>query len=173
MQAQSALTLHAPVSLLEKTPAILEIFLRDLPADLVQWKPAPDRWSIREVLAHLVVIEQLYESRARRIVMEDNPALTKYVATGESEVRKKSADEHLEQLVTMRRAFVFYLHSVPSASGSRIGQHPALGQINLSQMLHELANHDLGHLRQMAEIYRGYAFYPHVGPFQRYSRPQP
>jgi hypothetical protein len=167
MQAQSALTLHAPVSLLEKTPAILETLLRDLPTELVQWKPATEHWSVLEVLAHLVVIEQLYESRARRIIMEDNPSLTKYVPAEESEIQKKSAADHLEQFVALRRAFVFFLHSIPSAAGSRIGQ------INLSQMLHELANHDLGHFRQIAELYRAYAFYPYAGPFQKYSRPQP
>jgi DinB superfamily len=173
MQAQIALTLHAPISMLEKTPAILDTLLRDLSADLLQWKPAPERWSIVEVLAHLVVIEQLYETRVRRIINEDSPTLTKYVAPHESEVRKKSTEEYLEEFIALRRAFVFFLHAVPSAVGSRTAEHPVLGMINLSEMLHELANHDLGHLRQIAELYRAYAFYPYAGPFQRYSRPQP
>lgn len=173
MQAQIALTLHAPISMLEKTPAILETLLRDLSTDLLQWKPAPERWSIAEVLAHLVVIEQLYETRARRIINEHSPTLTKYVPPDELEVRKKSAEEHLEEFVALRRAFVFFLHAVPTAVGSRTAEHPVLGMINLSELLHELANHDLGHLRQIAELYRAYAFYPYAGPFQRYSRPQP
>jgi hypothetical protein len=40
-------------------------------------------------------------------------------------------------------------------------------------MLHELANHDLGHLRQIAELDRAHSFYPHAGPFQKYSNPKP
>jgi hypothetical protein len=68
---------------------------------------------------------------------------------------------------------VFYLHSIPSAAGARTGQHAELGSVSLSQMLHELANHDLGHFRQIAELYRAYSFYPHVGPFQKYSNPKP
>lgn len=48
-----------------------------------------------------------------------------------------------------------------------------LGTVTLSQMLHELANHDLGHLTQIAELYRAHTFYPHVGPFQKYSNPRP
>lgn len=173
MQAVALATLQRPVSLLEKTPALLEILLRDLPLPLLEWKPAADRWSIVEVIAHLVVIEQLYEGRARRIIMEENPTLTKYVPAGEAEIQKKSAAEHLEKFVALRRAFVFYLHSVPSGDGARTGQHPGLGTITLSQMLHELANHDLGHLRQIAELYRAEAFYPYVGPFEKYSQPRP
>jgi len=45
MQPLSPATLQAPTSMLEKTPALLEILLRDLPEDTLQWKPAPDRWS--------------------------------------------------------------------------------------------------------------------------------
>jgi hypothetical protein len=48
-----------------------------------------------------------------------------------------------------------------------------MGTITLSQMLHELANHDLGHIRQVAELYRAYCFYPHAGPFRKYSQPKP
>ena len=173
MQPLSPAPIQAPISLLEKTPGLLELLLRDLPQEVLQWKPAADRWSIAEVLGHMVVIEKLYEQRARRIVLEDAPTITKYEALPEAELQKKSLRQYLEEFVPLRRAFVFYLHSVPSAAGARTGQHAELGTITLSQMLHELANHDLGHLRQIAELYRAHAFYPHTGPFQKYSNPKP
>jgi hypothetical protein len=173
MQPLSPAPIHVAVSLLEKTPAILELLLRDLPTPVLEWKPAADRWSISEVLGHLVIIEQLYEQRARRIVLEDSPTLPKYVPPDESELQKKSARQYLDEFVPLRRAFAFYLHSVPAAAAGRVGQHAELGTISLSQMLHELANHDLGHLRQIAELYRSHSFYPYAGPFQKYSNPRP
>lgn len=173
MQPAALAPIQAPISLLEKTPGLLELLLRDLPQELLQWKPALDRWSIAEVLGHMAVIEQLYEQRARRIVIEDSPALTPYVAPPESELLRTPARQHLEKFAALRRAFVFYLHSIPSKAAARTGQHQEMGTITLSEMLHELANHDLGHLRQIAELYRAHAFYPHAGPFQRYSHPKP
>jgi hypothetical protein len=173
MQPPSPAPIQAPVSMLEKTPGLLELLLRDVSAEVLQWKPAADRWSITEVLAHLLMIEQLYEQRARRIVTEESPALARYAPPAESEVPKKAARQYLEELVTLRRAFVFFLHSVPSAAGARTGTHPEMGTITLSQMLHELANHDLGHIRQVAELYRACCFYPHAGPFRKYSQPKP
>jgi len=173
MQAPSPAPIQAPVSLLEKTPGLLELLLRDVPAEALEWKPAADRWSITEVLAHLLTIERLYEQRARRMVIEESPALVKYVSPAESDVPRKPPRQYLEELVALRRAFVFFLHSVPSAAGARTGNHPEMGVITLSQMLHELANHDLGHIRQIAELYRTYCFYPHAGPFQKYSNPKP
>jgi hypothetical protein len=173
MQPLSPAPIHAPVSMLEKTPGLLELLLRDLPVDVLDWKPAPERWSIAEVLAHIMMIEKLYEQRTRRIVLEEAPILPRYVPPPESEVKNKSARQHLEEFVPLRRAFAFYLHSVPAAAAGRIGHHAELGTISLSQMLHELANHDLGHLRQIAELYRAQSFYPHAGPFQKYSNPRP
>lgn len=173
MQPLSPAPIHVPVSMLEKTPTILELLLRDLSTPVLEWKPAADRWSISEVLGHLVMIEQLYEQRARRIVLEDSPTLAKYVPPPESEVQKKSARQYLDEFVPLRRAFAFYLHSVSASAAGRVGQHAELGTISLSQMLHELANHDLGHLRQIAELYRAQSFYPYAGPFQRYSNPRP
>jgi DinB superfamily len=173
MQPLSPAPIQAPISLLEKTPAVLEILLRDLPPETLQWKPATDRWSIAEVLEHMLTIEKLYEQRARRIVLEDSPSLSKYEVLPEAELQKKSLRRDLEEFVPLRRTFVFYLHSVPAHAATRTGRHAELGTINLSQMLHELANHDLGHLRQIAELYRAHAFYPFAGPFQKYSNPKP
>jgi len=173
MQPAAATSLQAPISLLEKTPAVLEILLRDLPPSLLGWKPAPDRWSIIEVLAHMTVIESLYNQRAKLIMLEHSPNLPRFVPHSAEEAHQKSAARHLEEFVALRRAFLVYLHSIPATAGSRTAHHYEMGSITLSQMLHELANHDLGHLRQIAELYRAHAFYPYAGPFQRYSHPVP
>lgn len=175
MQALSPASslLQPPVSLLEKTPAILELLLRDVPTDILDWKPAEARWSISEVLAHLLLIEQLYGDRAKRIVVDSNPALAKFEEPDQFQLRKKPGRQYLEDFVALRQAHFFFWHGIPSAAGSRTGVHPEMGAVTLLQLLNELANHDLGHLRQIAELYRAKAFYPHAGPFQRYSNPKP
>jgi hypothetical protein len=175
MQALSPASslLQPPVSLLEKTPAILETLLRDLPADILAWKPAPDRWSITEVLAHLLAIEQLYGDRAKRIVVDNNPALAKFEEPEGAQLRKKTGRQYLDEFAALRQAHYFFWHGIPSSAGNRTGIHPEMGAVTLLQLLNELANHDLGHLRQIAELYRAKAFYPHAGPFQRYSNPKP
>jgi DinB superfamily len=173
MQPLSPAPLHAPISMLEKTPAILELLLKDVSVEVLEWKPAADRWSITEVLGHMAMIEKLYEQRVRRMMLEESPALPKYEPPPEGEAQKRSARQYMEEFVPLRRAFSFYLHSIPSTAAGRTGLHVELGSISPSQMLHELANHDLGHLRQIAELYRAKCFYPHAGPFQKYSNPKP
>lgn len=173
MQPVSVVPIQSAVSLLEKTPGLLELLLRDVPQEVLEWKPVPERWSIIDVLSHMVAIERLYEQRSRRMVLDDSPTLPPYVEQETDKLARKTVRQQLEQFTGLRRAFTVYLHSIPSAAAARTGRHHEMGVITLSEMLHELANHDLGHLRQIAELYRARAFYPHAGPFQRFSNPKP
>jgi hypothetical protein len=176
MQHASASEIQPAIALLEKTPRLLETLLGDLPGERLHWKPAQDRWSISEVLAHLAALEQIYAERALRMVAEDAPALVKYDlagATARGEYSRGSAGENLALFTRTRRSSLALLVGLPASAGARTGVHSELGTITLVQMLNEWANHDLGHLRQIAELYRAHAFYPHCGPFMKYSNPQP
>lgn len=164
------------LALLEKTPVLLETLLRDLPEELLRWKPAPERWSVTEVLAHLAEIELLYADRTRRMVTEDTPTLERFdpgstVVAGDH--RRGTGNENLTAFLKARRATLVLLKSIPADSEDRLAMHAELGMITLGQMLNEWACHDLGHLRQIAELYRAHAFYPYAGPFRKYSNPKP
>jgi hypothetical protein len=173
MQTAPATAIQPAIALLEKTPVLLETLLRDLPAELLQWKPARDRWSISEVLAHLADIEQAYAERVRRIMVESSPALQRYDQARAANYSQGTAAQHLAQLLSTRRSVIPFLKAIPALAGTRVALHSELGTITLAQILHEWAGHDLGHLRQIAELYRAHAFYPHAGPFQKYSNPKP
>jgi DinB superfamily len=176
MQIAPSPDIQPAISMLEKTPSILDTLLRDLPRELLEWAPNPNRWSISQVLAHLADIEQVYGDRVRRITVEDSPALSKFEpvsAPGSGEYDQFLPSEHLARVIAMRTEILVLLKSLPSSAGSRIAMHSELGAITLSELLNEWAGHDLGHLRQIAELYRAHAFYPHSGPFQKYSNPKP
>lgn len=176
MQPASAIDIEPAVSLLGKTPQLLETLLGDLPADVLDWKPKPERWSVSEILAHLAALEQVYAERVRRIMAEDSPRLAKYDLDGakaRQEYSRGSADENLEHFTRLRRASLALLAGLPPSARARTAIHSELGVITLAHLLNEWANHDLGHLRQIEELYRAHAFHLHSGPFMKYSNPQP
>ncbi len=161
---------------LEQTPIILEKLLRTATQEELQWKPAPDRWSISEVLAHLSEVETVFRARAERMLKEDVPALASYdqtAADAAGTYLKGTAREHLKTFCHERDRTVSLLRYVPPESVNRAAQHSELGRITLENLLNEWAWHDLGHIRQIAEVYRARAFYPRMGPFQRYYTPKP
>lgn len=176
MQPAQATDSLPAVHLLEQTPIILEKLLQSAPADVLQWKPVADRWSISEVLAHLADIEQMFSERARRMTAERTPQFTAYdqeAAYAAGKYSGGTAREHLRKFCHERDRSVSLLRYLPAEAGTRTGQHNVLGTITLGEMLNEWASHDLGHIRQIAELYRARAFYPNSGPFQRYSNPKP
>jgi DinB family protein len=176
MQPASAAEIQPAISLLAKTPQLLETLLGGLPEELLQWKPKPDRWSVAEVLAHLAALEEVYSGRVRHIVAEDSPPLAKYDLDGakaRGEYSRGSGVENLQRFTRARRSSLAILTPLPVSAGSRTAVHSELGTITLAHLLNEWANHDLGHLRQIAELYRAHAFHPHSGPFMKYSNPQP
>jgi hypothetical protein len=176
MQPASASEMQPAIALLEKTPRLLETLLGDLSGSCCIWKPAPDRWSISEVLAHLAALEQVYAERALLMVAEDSPAIVKYDQAGAAargEYSRGSAGENMALFTRTRRSTLALLVGLPASAGARTGVHSELGTITLAQMLNEWANHDLGHLRQITELYRAHAFHPHSGPFMKYSNPKP
>jgi hypothetical protein len=56
------------------------------------------------------------------------------------------------------------LRGLPAEAGDRKARHLAAGEITLSQMLHEWALHDLGHVRQVAELVRARRYLAGAGP---------
>jgi hypothetical protein len=172
MQPSPSTTLRPALVLMEKTPQVLETMLGGAAPDVLRWKPRPDRWSISEVLSHLADCEDCLIERVRRMVLEDAPPMKEYEPPAEG-FSAGTPQEHLSRFAFTRRELIQFLRTLPPDIGSRTAQHSKLGLITLDQMINEWACHDLGHIRQIAELYRAAAFHPHSGPFAAYQTLNP
>jgi hypothetical protein len=155
------------LDLLDATPGILRGLMADLTEEDVRWKPAPDRFSVGEVLAHLSHSEgHCYRARLDRFLAEDNPEfegddaqfhLALYAAAD-----PEDAFDHFEE---QRDTNLEMLRGLTAEDGARRAMHREVGPITLSNMLHEWAMHDLGHIRQVAELVRARKHLAGAGPF--------
>jgi hypothetical protein len=59
------------------------------------------------------------------------------------------------------------LRDLSASAGDRRAIHKEYGEITLSQMLHEWALHDLGHIRQIAELVRARKYLGGAGSMGR------
>ncbi len=163
------------MSILEQTPTVLSNLLTNATRDALDWRPSPDRWSISMVLAHLADVEvHGFTSRFTAIASQDDPLLPVYdqMALFQEEKRFDGRAE-LAAFEHMRRETLAWLNQLPSSVEMRTGRHEQLGVISFGQLLHELAFHDLGHIRQVIELYRSCIFYPNMGVFQSYYKINP
>jgi DinB superfamily len=144
------------LDLLEATPDILRGLMCELSGEDAQWKPAPDRFSVAEVLAHLSHSEgQCYRLRVDRFMTEDMPEFEPDDAQMYLDLyRGRDAEAEFARFKEQREASLEYLRSLPAKAGERRALHKEAGEITLAQMLHEWALHDLAHIRQVAELVR-------------------
>ena len=144
------------LDLLEETPRILRGLMRELSDDDARWKPAADRFSVAEVLAHLSHSEgHCYRLRVDRFLAEQMPELEPDDAQMYLDLyRGRNPEDEFAHFEEQRKINVEYLRSLPAEAGDRRARHREAGEITLAQMLHEWALHDLGHIRQVAELAR-------------------
>jgi len=154
------------LEILEATPTILRGLMSELSEEEARWKPAPDRFSVAEVLAHLSHSEgHCYRARLDRFLREERPELEPddaqmYLAL----YRDADPEEEFAHFEDQRDANLEYLRGLPGAVGGRFALHREAGEITLVQMLHEWALHDLGHIRQVAELARAGKYLAGAGP---------
>jgi hypothetical protein len=154
------------LDLLNATPGILRGLMSGLTDDDARWKPAPDRFSVAEVLAHLSHSEgNCYRMRVDRFLAETRPTFERDHAEMYLDLYRgadpEDAFDHFEE---QRVTNVEYLRHLPSEAGGRVALHREAGEVTLNQMLHEWALHDLGHIRQIAELVRARKYLDGAGP---------
>lgn len=154
------------LDLLEATPAILRGLMSELSEDDARWKPAPDRFSIAEVLAHLSHSEgRCYRERVDRFLAEELPQFEPDDAQMYLDLyRNADPEEAFGHFEDQRESNLELLRGLAAESGSRKARHRTAGEITLAQMLHEWALHDIGHIRQVAELVRARKYLAGAGP---------
>jgi hypothetical protein len=144
------------LDLLEVTPDILRGLMCELSDEDSRWKPAPDRFSVAEVLAHLSHSEShCYRLRVDRFLNETLPELEADDAQMHLDLyRDRDPEEEFAHFEEQRHTNVEFLRSLSPEAAGRRARHSEAGEITLAEMLHEWALHDIGHIRQIAELVR-------------------
>ena len=154
------------LDLLDATPTILRGLMAELDDEDVRWKPAADRFSIAEVLAHLSESEgHCYRMRLDRFLNEENPEFEPDDAQMHlDEYRNANPEDEFDHFEDQRETNVEFLRGLEPGAGQLKARHKEAGPITLEQMLHEWAMHDLGHIRQVAELVRARKHLAGAGP---------
>jgi hypothetical protein len=82
--------------------------------------------------------------------------------------RRAEPEDSFDHFEEQRESNVEYLRELPASAGARVAIHKEAGEITLSHVLHDWALHDLGHIRQIAELVRARKYFAGAGPLGRY-----
>jgi len=121
--------------------------------------PSPEKWNIRQILAHLADSEIVCSDRFRRVIAENNPTLVGYDqdawAARLNYKRRRTADS-LDLFRRLRAENYELLKELPEEVFERTGRHTERGVMTLGQLVAYDAEHHEKHAQQLQELRRQY-----------------
>jgi DinB family protein len=147
-----------PLRLQQAAPKKLALLLKGKTGRQLMRRPAPDKWSVAEIVAHLADAELAISWRIRQILSNNAVPIQAY----DQDVWAKTFDyahrdprQSLANFRTLREANVALLKSVPRKLWDNYGVHEERGNESISHVVRMVAGHDLNHLRQIEAILKG------------------
>jgi len=144
-----------PIRLMRGAPGRLERAVRGLTRAQLSRRPAPGKWSIADILGHLLDTEVVYGYRYRMALGEPGMPIQAYDQARWTEVfrgKRGSAPRLLAQIRLLRQVNLELVTGVPRAWWSRYGVHSERGRETVRRTLELIAGHDLNHLDQIKAI---------------------
>src|SRR5260370_723002 len=134
---------------------LLAVVLTGVYGEEMDFTPAPDKWSIRQIVAHVADSELVGAQRFRQVIAEDNPTLGAYDQNAWAknlDYARRQPKQSLESFRRVRAENYDLLKSLPESAFERTGVHSERGSLTLRQLLEGYAEHAESHARQMQAI---------------------
>lgn len=140
---------------LDQVTAASNALVTRIPPGMDGHRYAPDKWSIAEVLQHLVDCERIFQYRALRFARNDRTELPGFDENSYAEAvstKPRSIADVNEELLLVRRSSVALFRSFPEEAALREGL--ANGRtITVRALGWTIAGHHLHHLRILEQRY--------------------
>jgi hypothetical protein len=147
-----------PVEVMAMTPDAIRRLIAGLTEKQLATKPAPGKWSMKEIVAHLLDGEVVLGARYRMVASHERPPLTPYDQDAFVEklgpLRAKAQDL-VDDFAMMRAVNLGLLERLPADAWDRIGLHAERGEESIRSMVTMYAGHDRVHLSQIETIRTG------------------
>ena len=143
------------LSKLQETPKAVAAVLRGAPDDLLRRKPAPDKWSMLEILCHLRDVEQLFVERYGKMANHDRPQLRMINQDALAAALRYNADEPavaLREFQALRIETVALLSALAQQAWQRVGVHPKRGDFSMAANAVMHVAHDANHLGRLRTL---------------------
>ena len=133
-------------------PIVVRRLVNLIPPDKIDTALGPDRFTVREVVAHLADWEQLFRHRIDRALTRPHTSVVVY-DEGQRAIDMKygraNIDEQLNVFASQRQKTKILLHSLTDDELQRAFIHPALGPVTVEDQANMLIGHDMYHIEQL------------------------
>jgi len=130
-------------------------FIASIPEEKLTYRYAPDKWTIKEVLVHVIDTERIFAYRALRFARNDKTALPGYEQNDYvpySRANERSLESIFREYSAVRVATLSFFESLSGEDFLRSGTangNPA----SVRALAYQIAGHELHHVKIIKERY--------------------
>lgn len=149
VEGQDALKVQAA------TAKKLEKLVKGVPAGKLRKRPAPEKWSVAEILAHLADTEIAGSWRIRLILGAPGTPVQAFDQDAwvrECHYEKRDPKKAIEQFRALREANIALYKSLTVEQWKHYGIHAERGAETVEHIARLFAGHDLNHMKQIKAI---------------------
>ena len=144
-----------PLAVLAATAKKLDRLIQGVSPRRLHTRPAPAKWSVKEIVAHLADGELVTGFRIRFILGSPGISIVAYdqdqwLISGHYE--KRDPRKSVEQFRTLRQGNLDLLKSLEPEQWNHYGMHSERGKESIEKLVSLIAGHDINHLKQIEEI---------------------
>jgi len=132
-------------------------FIYSLPQEKLFYRYAADKWSIKEILVHIVDDERIYAYRALRFARNEQQNLIgfdqdEYAKYSQADAR--DLDNIFEEYEAVRNSTIALFNGLPEDSLTRMGHGTATANdATVRALAYHIAGHELRHMNIIRERY--------------------
>jgi DinB family protein len=144
-----------PLKVQAGTAKKIERMIKGVPASKLRKRPAPEKWSAGEILAHLADTEIVVGWRLRQILGAPGTPIQAFdqdswAAAGR--YQKRDPRKCAEQFRVVREANLALLKSLAPDQWKHHGMHAERGVETIEHIVGMMAGHDINHVKQVERI---------------------
>jgi len=144
-----------PLRVQAATANKIERLVKGVPRAKLTKRPAPGKWSVGEILAHLADTEIVGGYRMRSILGAPGTPISAFDQDKWAEAQnyaKRDPQMSLRVFRTLREANLSLLKSLKPEQWKQFGIHAERGEESIERIVQMFAGHDINHLRQIDAI---------------------
>ena len=144
-----------PLRLQKETSAVLQQLIAGVPNDQLTRRPAPGKWSVGEILAHLAEDEIATSWRYHQMVEHngvDLPGFDQDMWARLGNYSSRSPKESLQLFRLLRETNLQFLGQLSEEQWECHGIHAERGRITVRDLAAHMAGHDANHVEQIRTI---------------------
>lgn len=133
--------------------------LKQFPREMWHFRPAPDGWTLHEIVIHITDSEANSYIRCRRFIAEPGQTVMAYDEKGWAtglDYHRQSTEDALELFRWLRHNTYQLIRSLPEDVWANTVYHPENGTMTLDDWLGVYERHIPDHLAQMRENYEAW-----------------